>query len=375
MVVDSQLARIAIVLIPGVGDVTIRKLVAYCGSIEAVFAEKKSALVKIPGISNAIASSIIQSASNKDIWLRAEEELCFCERYNIKILSFTDEAYPYRLKHCDDAPATIFVMGNIDLNPRYTLSIVGTRRATQYGKSFCETLLKDFSEKGIYVTIISGFAFGIDITAHRFAMDFELPTIAVVAHGLDTIYPPEHKKYVKKMLANGALLTEFLTKTGPDKPNFVKRNRIIASLSDATLVVESRKDGGAMITADFAFGYNRDVFALPGRIHDIFSEGPNYLIKTNKASLVESAEDICSLLGWKPTKNENKETLPIVFNFSEEEKLILTILKENGDTPIDLIALKANMPVSKVSSTLLNLEFNSVVKCLPGKIYTLNIKI
>ncbi len=372
---SAEAAKIAITLIPGVGDVTIKKIVAYCGSIEAVFKEKKSTLIKIPGISETLATNIIQAVNDKKILEKVETELNFCKQYHIQILSFTDEEYPYRLKYCDDSPATIFVMGNVDLNPRYSLSIVGTRRATSYGKSFCESLLKEFSEKGINVNIVSGLAYGIDIAAHRFALDFNLPTIAVLAHGLDTIYPPEHKKYVKKILANGALLTEHLTQTNFDKSNFVKRNRIIAALSDATLVVESRKDGGAMITAELALGYNRDILALPGRIQDIFSEGTNYLIKSNKAALVENAEDICKVMGWEICKTNRMDSFPIVFNLSEEEKVIVAILKESGDTPIDIIALKANMPVSRISSLLLNMEFNGLIKCLPGKVFSLNMKI
>lgn len=376
MINHSAAFKIAIKLIPGIGDVTIRKLVAYCGSLEAVFKENKSHLIKIPGISEVLATNVVNAAKDKAVWDRVEKELQFCERYHINIVSFTDSNYPYRLSQCEDAPATIFTLGNIDFNATHMLSIVGTRRATNYGKTFCENIIAEFAQKQFNVTIVSGLAFGIDICAHKSAIENNLPTIAVLAHGLDTIYPAQHKKYVKKMLDNGGLVTEFLSGTQPDKHNFVKRNRVVAALSDATLVVESQKDGGAMITANLAFDYNRDVLALPGRIHDAFSEGPNYLIKTNKATMVENLDDICKTLGWEINfKSNTVESLPLFCELTEEEQKIVDILKEQGDTPIDLLAIKANMPVSKVSVLLLNLEFNGIVDTLPGKIYTLKRKV
>ncbi|MCX7862280.1 MAG: DNA-processing protein DprA [Bacteroidales bacterium] len=378
MIKHENAYKIAVKLIPGIGDVTVRKLVAYCKSLEAIFHEKKSNLVKIPGISDVLASNIIQATSDTILWKRVEEELAFCEKYNIQIISFTDKEYPYRLAQCDDTPVTIFAIGKVNLNPPKALSIVGTRRATNYGKTFCQTLIKDLHEIDKNIAIVSGLAYGIDITAHKYAIEYNLPTIAVLAHGLDIIYPSEHKKYVKKMIANGGLITEFLSKTKPDKPNFVKRNRIIAAFSDATLVVESQKDGGAMITANLAFEYNRDVLALPGRIFDTFSEGPNFLIKSNKASLVENCFDVCKALGWETNTSSQKnsaEVIPIIFNLTEDEQKIINILKEEGDLTIDLLAIKANLPVSKVSVVLLNLEFNDIVETLPGKIYTLRRKI
>lgn len=376
MINDSVAFKIAIKLIPGIGDITIRKLVAYCGSLEAVFKEKKTHLIKIPGISEILATNIINTANDKTIWDRVEKELKFCERYRINIISFTDSNYPYRLSQCEDAPATIFTLGNIDYNATYMLSVVGTRRATNYGKAFCENMIKEFAQKQLNVTIVSGLAFGIDICAHKSAIENNLPTIAVLAHGLDVIYPAQHKKYVKKILENGGLLTEFISETKLDKHNFVKRNRVVAALSDATLVVESKKDGGAMITANLAFDYNRDVLALPGRIYDDFSEGPNYLIKTNKATMVENVDDICKTLGWEINRKSTiPDSLPIIYELSDEEQKIVSILKEQGDTSIDILAIKANMPVSKVSVLLLNLEFNGIVDTLPGKIYTLKRKV
>ncbi len=371
---DNTSAKIAITLINNVGDVTIKKLIAYCGSFEEVFKAKKSCLIKIPGINDVIASNIIQSSNDVNLWKRVEEEIEFCNKNNIRVLSFSDDDFPYRLKHCEDAPATIFCLGNFNFNPKYSLSIVGTRSATNYGKLFCEKIINDFKNDGLNVTIVSGLAFGIDITAHKTAVENNLPNVAILAHGLDRIYPSEHKRIANILLNNGGLITEFLSKTKPEKPNFVKRNRIIAAMSDATLVVESKKDGGAMITANYAFEYNRDVLALPGRITDKQSEGPNFLIKSNKAFLVENSNDIYNALGWKIEKNKTKQQQSLMFDLTEDEKKIISIINENGDTPIDLIALKASLPISKVSVLLLNLEFNGIVNSHPGKVYSLNVK-
>lgn len=367
--------KIAIKLLNGIGDINAKRLVAYCGGLEGVFKEKKQSLEKIPGISYALANSIFEQLKSKKLWDRVEAEIKFCESYSVRVLSFLDDEYPFRLKYCEDGPVTLFALGNISFNHQHVLSIVGTRNATFYGRNFCQQIISDFKENNINVLIVSGLAFGIDISAHKAALDFGLPTIGVLAHGLDTIYPNPHKKYAQKMVQNGGLVTDYLTNTFPDKGNFVKRNRIIAGLADATLVVESKKDGGAMITANLAFSYNRDVLALPGRNSDVYSEGPNYLIKSNKAALVENAEDICKIMGWAYKKTDKQTTLPLNVNLNEEEKQIINVLKEQGEATVDIIALSSKLPVSKVSVNLLNLEFNGIVKALPGKVYSLAIKI
>lgn len=367
--------NIAIKLLDGVGDINAKRLIAYCGGIEGVFKEKKQLLEKIPGISQVLANTITEQLKSKELWNRVEEEIEFCKNYSVQVLSFLDDAYPYRLKHCEDGPVTLFALGKIPFNHPHVLSIVGTRNATFYGRDFCQKIISDFKENNIDILIVSGLAFGIDVSAHKAALEYDLPTVGVVAHGLDTIYPAGHRKYAQKMVENGGIVTDFLTKSFPDKGNFVKRNRIIAGLADATLVVESKKDGGAMITADLAFSYNRDVLALPGRNSDMYSEGTNFLIKSNKASLVESSEDICKVLGWTYKQSEKQITLPLNVDFNEEEKQIINVLKEQGETTLDIIALTSQMPVSKVSVNLLNLEFNGIVKSLPGKVYALAIKI
>lgn len=375
MINDLQAYKIAITLLSGVGDVNAKKLIAYCGGIEAVFKEKKNALSKIPGISNNLANKISSQIKSAELWKRVEEEINFCKTFGIQVHSYLDDSYPYRLKHCEDGPVTLYSLGNIPFNSPCVLSIVGTRLATHYGRDFCYQLIHDLKEYNLNVLIVSGLAFGIDIYAHKAALKEGLPTVAVVAHGLDKIYPPEHRKYVQEMAENGGIVSDFISKTKPDKGNFVKRNRIIAGMSDATLVVESKRDGGAMITAEYAFSYNRDVLALPGRINDKNSEGTNFLIKTNKATLVENAEDLCKVLGWSIQKKMNQTSIPFVFNLNDDEKKIIDLLKINGDTTIDLLALSAQMPISKASVILLNLEFNGIVKSLPGKVYSLAIKI
>lgn len=375
MIDDIRANKIAITLLSGIGDVNAKKLIAYCGGIEAVFKENVNALAKIPGISEGLAKKIFLQIQRNDLWKRVEDELNFCDTYGIQVHSFLDDSYPYRLKHCDDGPVTLYSLGKIPFNSPYVLSIVGTRSATHYGRDFCNQLMSDLKEFNLNVLIVSGLAFGIDIYAHKAALAEGLPTVGVVAHGLDKIYPPEHRKYAQKMVENGGIVTDFISKTVPDKGNFVKRNRIIAGMSDATLVVESKRDGGAMITAEIAFSYNRDVLALPGRISDKYSEGTNFLIKSNKAALIENAEDLCKVLGWSFQKRTEQSSIPFVFDLNAEEKKIVDLLKEKGDTTLDLLALSAEMPVSKVSVVLLNLEFNGIVKSLPGKVYSLAIKI
>ncbi len=258
------------------------------------------------------------------------------------------------------------------MNSRKILSIVGTRKATTEGIVFCQKLIKDLKEREHNPIIVSGLAYGVDASAHQAALDNGLLTIAVLGHGLDIIYPASHKKLAKEIVKQGMLITDFPSKSIRDKNNFIKRNRIIAGLSDATIVIESGEKGGSLITADIANSYNRDVFAVPGRISDMYSKGCNNLIKSNKAAMLTSIEDLEYLLGWEPGKKKNDAVQKDLFlNFSNDEKLIAEILKENEEITIDLICLKSNMPTSKVSPILLNLEFMGLVKTLPGKTYKL----
>ncbi|MBE9481937.1 MAG: DNA-protecting protein DprA [Bacteroidetes bacterium] len=357
------LYQIGITLIPGVGDIVGKKLIAYCGSVEAVFKEKKKLLLKIPGIGKSTVNSVI----NQKILERAEEEIRFIEKYKIDTLFYLDDKYPYRLKQCEDSPMLLFYKGTADLNAPKIISIVGTRKASEYGKEICSSLIKGLIEQNIL--IVSGLAYGIDTCAHKTSLESNLKTVGVLAHGLDKVYPQLNKSLAEKMLNNGGLLTEFLSKTTPDRENFPKRNRIIAGLSDAVIVIESAIRGGALITADIANSYNRDVFAVPGRLYDKYSQGCNNLIKTNRAALVQSAEDIKYIMGWEITKKKPKKQQRLFIKLSPEEETIVNILKEKQELGIDKISSLSKLSASKVASALLNLEFEGIIKCLPGKVY------
>lgn len=362
--------KVGIELIPKVGSINAKKLIAYCGGAEAVFKESKRNLLKIPGIGESIASEVL----NQAVLTKAEAEIRFIEKYGIEALYYNDSNYPNRLKQCEDGPVILYVKSNSspDFNADKVISVVGTRKATPYGKNLCDELLGGLTRKGYKPIVVSGLAYGIDVAAHRAAIKLQLPTIAVLGHGLDTIYPSLHRNVAKDIVSNGALVTDFLSGTSFDRNNFLRRNRIIAGLSDATIVVESALEGGALVTADIANSYNREVFAVPGNVNSTYSQGCNQLIKQNKASLIESADDIEFLLGWKPQKTSPKQTAVNLNIFSNEEQLILNFLKENGAETLDIISLKTGLAVSKLLSILLNLEFAGAVTSKPGKIYALN---
>ncbi|OFX88237.1 MAG: DNA protecting protein DprA [Bacteroidetes bacterium GWF2_33_16] len=360
--------KIALSLIPKIGHVTAKKLIAYVGSIEGIFFESKKNLLKIPGIGEILAQSIIGS----NVLPRAEEEIEFIKNKNIHVFFYLDKEYPERLRHCDDAPILIYTLGNTSLNWPKMVSIVGTRKATSEGVAFCNKLIKDLAERGHDPVIVSGLAYGIDAAAHNAALENNLKTFAVLGHGFDIIYPASHKPLAKKIIEKGLLITDFTSKTMRDRNNFIKRNRIIAGLSDATIVIESGEGGGSLITADLANSYNRDVFAVPGRVSDQFSRGCNQLIKTNKAAMLENIEDLEYFMGWE-VKNSKAEAVQrdLFFELSDDEKNIAAILRTENELTIDVICLKASMPTSKVSPILLNLEFAGIVKAIPGKKYKL----
>ncbi len=360
--------RIALTLLPEVGPVKAKTLVSYCGGVEEVFRNKKRQLEQIPGVGKIISESI----TNHDVFDRAEEEVDFIRKYKITPLFYLDADYPSRLKNCDDSPTMLYFKGNTDLNAKKIIAIVGTRNATDYGKQVCEKLIEGFAAYNI--TIVSGLAYGIDIAAHKIALNNNLPTVGVLAHGLDKIYPDNHKSTAEKMLANGGLLTEFMSQTNPDRENFPSRNRIVGGMVDAVIVVESALKGGALITADIAFGYNRDVFAVPGKVNDTHSQGCNHLISENKAALLESPEQFIKSLNWDIEEKKAKPNKQmVIFNdLKEEERILVELLQENGKLNIDSLILRSKLPVSKVSSSLLNLEFAGVLRSLPGKVYQLN---
>jgi DNA processing protein len=284
------------------------------------------------------------------------------------VLYYQDEKYPNRLKHCIDSPVLLFTSGTIDLNNRKIISIVGTREITSYGTEFCKKLIEDLAP--LNPVIVSGFAYGVDIVAHKAAMENELQTIGVVAHGLNQVYPKVHKKYIAKMEENGGFLTEFWSTSNPEKENFVKRNRIVAGISEATIVIESAEKGGSLITANLANDYNRDVFAVPGRTSDKFSQGCNNLIKTQRANLLTSAADLIYILNWKLEQKEQKNIQKQLFvTLENEEQKIYDYLLKNGKQLLDVIALDCDFPVFRISSILLNMELKGLVRPLPGKLF------
>lgn len=359
---EQLLYKIGLTLIEGVGDIVGKKLVAYCGGPEAVFREKKRQLEKIPGIGAYTISNII----HQKVLSRAEEEIVFIEKNGIKPLFFLDKDYPKRLQHCADGPILLYYKGNADLNQQKIIGIVGTRNATDYGKQFCEHLVEELILDK--VLIVSGLAYGIDSCAHRASVKNNVSTIGVLAHGLDMIYPAANKNLAERMLNNGGLLTEFMNRTKPDRENFPRRNRIVAGMVDALIVVESAKKGGALITADIANSYSRDVFALPGRIGDTYSEGCNYLIRTNRAALLENATNLRYMLGWDHNASTNIQ-MKLFREFNDDEQIIMDLFAVENECGIDDIMLKSAFPASKLAGILLTLEFDGILIALPGKKY------
>ncbi|HOH74968.1 MAG TPA: DNA-processing protein DprA [Paludibacteraceae bacterium] len=367
---NKLLYQIAITQIKGLGSINSKNLLAYVGDIEEIFHQKSHILQKIPGIGILLSKSILEQ---KDAALeKATKEIQFITKHGITPLFYTDKNYPERLKECPDAPILLYYKGNTNLNTQKTLAIVGTRNATEYGKTMCTQLIKELANNHPELCIISGLAYGIDICAHKEALHMHLPTVAVLGHGLDRIYPAQHATIAKKILTSGGLLTEFPSETNADKPNFVRRNRIIAGTTDATLIVESAARGGAIITTEIANSYNRDVFAVPGKCTDEWSVGCNNLIKQHKAALVNSASDIEYIMGWtkEQTSQKIEQQQSLFVDLSDTEQEIFTIIKQNKVVHIDVLAIKISKSIKDLSPILLSMEFKGVIKCLPGNIYS-----
>ena len=367
---DSDLLRykIGIGLIPKIGPVLTRRLIAYCGSAEGVFREKKTRLAKIPGIGEKLVDHIVNH-KNLDA---VDIEIDFISKHNITALFYLDEGYPERLRQCEDAPVILYIKGKADLNRKKVLSIVGTRNPTDYGRNLTREFVESLAASYPDILIVSGLAYGIDICAHKAALKNNLETTGILGHGLSVLYPSAHREVARQMVEKGALITEFRHDEKPESPNFVKRNRIIAGLADATIVIESGEQGGALITADIANSYNRDVFAFPGRISDKYSTGCNRLIKTNRAALIESLCDLEYLMGWQKTENTSDAVQKELFTeLDADETSLFTLLKQAPHMTVDQLALHSNIQISKTSAVLLNLEFKGLVKCLPGKVYKL----
>lgn len=360
----ALLHQLALSCIPGIGSVLARNLLSYCGDAEEVFKAKAKNLAHIPGIGPKTLEFLKEHSALK----RAEQELKFIEKFRIKALFLTDDDYPKRLRNCADAPVMVYFKGNADLNAGKVISIVGTRNATDYGKEICRTLVEDLKVHNPLV--ISGLAYGIDGAAHKEALKNDIPNVAVLAHGLDRIYPAQHRAMAEKIVNCGGLITEFMSGTIPDRENFPKRNRIIAGLADLTIVVEANIKGGALITAELANSYNRDVFAYPGRIHDEFSQGCNFLIKTNRANLMTRVADLEYLMGW--TRDQVallKPQLSLPINLTDDEQIIADILYAKGSLGVDDLAILTGFQQSKLVMIILGMEMQGSIISLPGKVY------
>lgn len=367
---EEQLYSIALTMIPGVGHIGAKRLVDGMGSAADVFRLRNELPDCLPGVSRRIVEALDAPRAIE----RAREELAFVQKKQIRCLTLADEAYPSRLRECEDAPVVLFFRGNADLNALRIVSVVGTRRTTDYGLQTCATFLRELKELCPDVLVVSGLAYGIDIQAHREALANSLPTVGVLAHGLDRIYPSVHRKTAVEMLAQGGLLTEFLSGTMPDRYNFISRNRIVAGMSDAVVVVESAEKGGSLITAGLAGSYNRDCFAFPGRAGDTSSRGCNLLIRENKASLLLSAEELVTDMGWmEKTAPANGECVQrsLFLNLSDEEQLVVRLLEQQGDLQINTLVVAANIPVHRMNAILFELEMKGVVRVLAGGVYQL----
>lgn len=367
---DSQLSKDEFVAIlrlqniPNIGDVIAKKLINYCGNPVAVFQDKLQNLLKIDGIGTHTLKVLHDTKHLK----AAESEYEFVQAKNIGYSYFMHADYPAYLKHCIDGPVLLFKKGNIDLEGRKIISVVGTRKITAYGAAFCEKFIADIAP--LNPIIVSGFAYGVDICVQKAAVKHGLQTIGCLAHGLNQMYPKLHAKYVTDVEKNGGFLTDFWSTSSPDRENFLKRNRIIAGMSEATLVIESAEKGGSLVTADIANSYSRDVFAVPGRAGDKYSLGCNNLIKQQKAHMITSAADLIYMLGWNVEEKKMQTVQKQLFvELDTEEKSIYSYLQKEGKQLLDSIAIACQMPIFKTSSTLLNMEMKGVVRPLPGKLF------
>lgn len=364
---SERLYQLALTLTANIGCVAAKNLVEHFGTAEAIFTAKENHLSHLEGIGTVRAKSI---KAFKD-FARCEQELKFIEKYKIQPLFLTDVAYPKRLLQCYDSPTLLFYRGTADLNASKTISIIGTRGCTEYGKTFTEKLVKDLAAENI--SIISGMAYGIDTVAHKAAVKNNLPTVGVLAHGLDSLYPPENASLAKQMVKeNGGLLTEFMSNTRPDRHNFPTRNRIVAAMADATIVVETDIKGGSMITAELATNYNRDVFAVPGKTTDIKSKGCNHLIRQNKAALITNAQELLEMMNWLPLPEKKRKVQRQLFiEMTTEEKIIFELLNIDGQMQVDELYIKSGLSSSSAAGALLSLELQNVVQSFPGKVFKL----
>jgi DNA processing protein len=366
----EQIYTIALMQVPGIGVVWGRNLIHAMESAERVFRNRH----EIPDVLPGTPQRIVEALNCPRAIARAEKEYEFIRKNKIQCLTINDEDYPSRLRECDDAPVVLYFKGDASLNVRRVINMVGTRNATDYGKQICVRFLQDLKELHPDILVVSGLAYGIDIHAHRAALQYNFSTVGVLAHGLDRIYPFGHRKTAIEMLEKGGLLTEFITETIPDRYNFVSRNRIVAGMSDATIVVESAAKGGSLITADLAQGYHRDCFAFPGRCMDTRSQGCNQLIQNNKATLIQSAEDLIKAMCWDNAEQTKKpeNTQRLLFpDLTEEEKKIVALLSDNESMHINELMVTTDILIHRMSAVLFELEMKGILRVLAGNMYQL----
>ncbi len=365
---DELLYRLALLFVPGIGPVMGRRLVSYVGGVKDIFTQSPSSLVKIPGVGQQLARAIAEG----DALRTAEKELRFVEDNDITVVFFLDDDYPASMSAIDDAPLMLFVKGGFSFpQHQHYIAVVGTRRPSQYGVNACASLVKDLAESGFSPVIVSGLAYGIDSQAHTTAIDNDLKTLAVLGHGLDMIYPASNSALAQKIIdSGGALITEYPSHTRVEKSMFVRRNRIIAALSECTIIVESSVNGGAMITAKYANAYGRKVAAFPGRATDDTFSGCNWLIKTGKAQMIENAQDLTSFLQWQTQPIQKKIEFPQV-DLNNDEQQVIELLEKTEKMHVDELALRTGLPMSQLLVVMFNLEMKQLVDQLPGNFYAL----
>ena len=371
---DEQLFTIALTKIHGLGLQGALTLYKTMGNAADIFNGIGKLKQRYPTLKQRVLQALDEGATQAI--RKAEEELRFCHEHQIEVMCLNDAIYPQRLAQCDDAPLVLYYKGNTSLNAAHAVSVVGTRRCTEYGREMCHRLTSELSRCCPDTLVVSGLAYGIDIQAHRGALEAGLPTVAVLAHGLDRIYPYSHRDTAKAMIGKGGLITEYTTGTSPDKGNFVRRNRIIAALSDACIIVESAIKGGAIITARLAFDYNRQVFACPGRISDKYSEGCNMLIRNNTATPFLSATDMATELGWI-TEEKRRQSLTqgiqtdLFPQLSAEERILADLIRPTDGMQVNLIAQQSGLPIHQATALLFEMEMKGIVRLLPGSVYKL----
>ncbi|MES2268890.1 MAG: DNA-processing protein DprA [Bacteroidota bacterium] len=365
----SLLHQVALTFVNKIGPVLARSMASHFGGAEEVFKKSKEALTQARGV----GMKRLELSDFNEALRRAEQELKFIENNKVDVLYYTDPRFPRKLKICNDSPLLLYSKGNANLNNHRIISIVGTRNATDYGRSLCRQLIEELQDYN--VLIVSGLALGIDTAAHRESVALNIPTLGVLGHGYDRMYPSQNSSLAEKMLQNGGLLTEYPSGTKPGRENFPQRNRIVAGMADATVVVEAGLKGGALITAEIANTYNRDVFAFPGRLGDEYSEGCNFLIRNNKAALLTCVADLAYSLGWEKNSDVTSapEQLILPIDLSAEERAVYEIIQQHKlPLAIDDLAIKANMPMSQLAMTLLDMELQGFIRSLPGKMYKVN---